>query len=264
MACLEPIERILHRRHRDIAGLIIEPLVQAAAGMLTAPPGYLRRIRELCTKYGALLIADEVATGFGRTGRMFACEHEAVTPDLMAVSKGLTGGYLPLAATLATEEIYRAFLGEYADWKAFPHGHSYTGNPLGCAVALANLEVFRTDRTLARLQPRIAALRRLLRPLADLDHVGDIRQRGFMVGLELVQNRATRAPYPPEDRIGHRVAVEARRLGLLIRPLGNVVVLMPPLVTKVPELRRMVAALHLAIRTVTEGPSEPRQGKRHK
>lgn len=264
MACLDPIERILRRRHREIAGLVIEPLVQAGAGMLTAPPGYLRRLRELCTTYGVLLIADEVATGFGRTGRMFACEHEAVTPDLMAVSKGLTGGYLPLAATLATEEIYRAFLGEYADWKTFFHGHSYTGNPLGCAVALANLEVFRTARTLARLRPRIAALRRLLRPLADLDHVGDLRQQGFMVGLELVQDRATRAPYPLEDRIGHRVAVEARRRGLLIRPLGNVVVLMPPLVTKVSELRRMVATLRGAIRTVTGCPARQGQGKGHK
>ena len=168
MACLDPIEQVLKARHRDLAGFIVEPLVQAAAGMITAPPGYLKRLRELCTKYGVLLIADEVATGFGRTGTMFACEQEGVTPDLMAISKGLTGGYLPLAATLATEEIYRAFLGRYDEWKTFFHGHSYTGNPLGCAVALANLEVFRRERTLARLRPKIAALTRWLRPLGKL------------------------------------------------------------------------------------------------
>ena len=252
MACLDPIERILKRKHREIAGLVIEPLVQAAAGMITAPPGYLARLRRLCTKYKVLLIADEVATGFGRTGRMFACEHEGVTPDLMAVSKGLTGGYMPLAATLATENIYRAFLGRYDEWKTFFHGHSYTGNPLGCAVALANLEVFRKERTLARLQPKITALARLLRPLGDLEHVGEIRQRGFMVGIELVQDRHTKSPYPLERRIGHRVAMAARRRGLFLRPLGTVIVLMPPLSTTERELARMVCIARDAIRTITE------------
>ncbi|MEW6246091.1 MAG: adenosylmethionine--8-amino-7-oxononanoate transaminase [Nitrospirota bacterium] len=250
MACLDPIEQVLKARHRDIAGFVIEPLVQAAAGMITAPPGYLKRVRDLCTKYRVLLIADEVATGFGRTGTMFACEQESVTPDLMAISKGLTGGYMPLAATLATEEIYRAFLGRYEDWKTFFHGHSYTGNPLGCAAALANLEVFREERTLAHLRSKIAALKRLLRPLAKLPHVGDIRQRGFMVGIELVKDRATREPYPLEMRIGHRVAMEARRRGLLIRPLGNVVVLMPPLSTPRAALVRMVSIIGASIRAV--------------
>lgn len=252
MACLGRIERILKRRHREIAGVVVEPLVQAAAGMITAPPGYLSRLRRLCTKYRVLLIADEVATGFGRTGRLFACEHEGVTPDLMAIGKGLTGGYLPLAATLTTEEVYRAFLGRYDEWKTFFHGHSYTGNPLGCAVALANLTVFRTERTLARLQPKIMALARRLESLGTLAHVGDIRQRGFMVGIELVQDRATKAPYPLEQRIGHRVAMEARRRGLILRPLGNVIVLMPPLTVTLRELARMVAIVREAIRTVTE------------
>jgi adenosylmethionine-8-amino-7-oxononanoate aminotransferase len=252
MACLEPIEALLKRRHRDLAGLVIEPLVQAAAGMLTAPPGYLARVRELCTRYRVLLIADEVATGFGRTGRMFACEHEAVVPDLMAVSKGLTGGYLPLAATLTTEEVYRAFLGDYSEWKTFFHGHSYTGNPLGCAAALANLAIFRRERTLARVRAGSAVLARLLRPLARLAHVGDVRQRGYMVGIELVRERRTKAPYPPDERVGHRVAMEARRQGLLLRPLGNVIVLLPPLSTAAPELRRMVAILQGAIVAVTE------------
>ncbi len=251
VACLEPIERLLKTRHRELAGLVIEPLVQAAAGMITHPPGYLKRIRELCTKYNVLLIADEVATGFGRTGKMFACQHEAVTPDLMAISKGMTGGYMPLAATLTTEEIYKAFLGTYEEFKTFFHGHSYTGNPLGCAVALENLRIFRRERTLLRLRPKSAALARWLEPVARLPHVGEIRHRGLMVGIELVRDRPTKEPYPITARIGHHVATEARRNGLLLRPLGNVIVLLPPLSTSLPELKRMVAITHSAIETVT-------------
>ncbi|MEP6888154.1 MAG: adenosylmethionine--8-amino-7-oxononanoate transaminase [Nitrospirales bacterium] len=246
LACIEPIERLLKTRHKDIAGFIIEPLVQAAAGMITAPPGYLTRIRELCTKYNVLLIADEVATGFGRTGKMFACQHEGVTPDLMAISKGLTGGYMPLAATLATEEIYQAFLGEYREWKTFFHGHSYTGNPLSCAVALANLEVFRQEHTLKHLQPKINALSRLLTPLTDHPHVGEIRQCGFMVGIELVNDKAKREPYPLKERAGHRVAMDARKRGLLLRPIGNVIVLIPPLMTTIANLTLMVDMLRHA------------------
>ena len=251
MACLDPIERILKEHHRELAGFIIEPLVQAAAGMLTSPPGYLKRIRELCTKYDVLLIADEVATGFGRTGKMFACQHEGVTPDLMAISKGLTGGYMPLAATLTTDDIYRAFLGKYEDFKTFFHGHSYTGNPLGCAVALANIEVFKKEKTLSRLQPKIKTMARLLRPLRRLPHVGDVRQRGFIVAVELVEDARAQQPYPLEARMGHRVAMDARRRGLLLRPIGNVMILMPPLSTSLPELRRMVEILHASIEAVT-------------
>ena len=247
MACLDPIERILKERHRNLAGFIIEPLVQAAAGMLTSPPGYLKRIRELCTKYNVLLIADEVATGFGRTGKMFACQHEGVTPDLMAISKGLTGGYMPLAATVTTDEIYRAFLGKYEDFKTFFHGHSFTGNPLGCAVALANLEVFKKDKTLARLQPKIKTMARLLQPLWQLPHVGDIRQRGFIAAIELVEDKKTRKPYPLEARIGHRVCGIARQRGLLLRPLGNVIMLIPPLSTTLTELRHMIETVRYAI-----------------
>lgn len=247
MACLAPIEQILKTRHRELAGFIIEPLVQAAAGMLTSPPGYLKQVRELCTKYDVLLIADEVATGFGRTGKMFACQHEGVVPDMMAISKGLTGGYMPLAATLTTDEIYRAFLGRYEDFKTFFHGHSYTGNPLGCAVALANLEVFEKDRTLSRLQPKIKRMARLLQPLLQLPHVGDIRQRGFMAAIELVEDKKTRKPYPLEARMGHRVCGITRQRGLLLRPLGNVIMLIPPLSTTVAELRRMIETVRDAI-----------------
>ena len=247
MACLAPIEQILKTRHRELAGFIIEPLVQAAAGMLTSPPGYLKQVRELCTKYDVLLIADEVATGFGRTGKMFACQHEGVVPDMMAISKGLTGGYMPLAATLTTDEIYRAFLGRYEDFKTFFHGHSYTGNPLGCAVALANLEVFEKDRTLSRLQPKIKRMARLLQPLLQLPHVGDIRQRGFMAAIELVEDKKTRKPYPLEARMGHRVCGITRQRGLLLRPLGNVIMLIPPLSTTLAELRRMIETVRDAI-----------------
>ena len=255
MACIDPLERLLKTRHRELAGVIVEPLVQAAAGMMVAPPGYLARVRELCTTYNVLLIVDEVATGFGRTGKMFACQHEGVTPDLMAISKGLTGGYMPLAATLTTEAIYRAFLGRYDEWKTFFHGHSYTGNPLGCALALANLEIFRREQTLEQVRKKSRLLARLLQPLAELPHVGDIRQCGFMVGIELVQDRHTKTPYPLDRRIGHRVAQDCRLRGLLLRPLGNVIALVPPLSISPRELTTMIAILHSAIRETTEAHS---------
>jgi len=196
------------------------------------------------------LIADEVATGFGRTGKMFACEHEGVSPDLMAISKGLTGGYMPLAATLTTDEIYQAFLGKYEDFKTFFHGHSYTGNPLGCAVALANLDVFKKEKTLARLKPKIKTMARLLRSLQRLPHVGDIRQRGFIAAIELVEDKKTRKPYPLKARIGHRVCGIARQRGLLLRPIGNIIILIPPLSVTHDVLIRMVDILSDSIETL--------------
>ncbi len=250
LACIDPIEQILKTRHRELAGFIIEPLMQAAAGMIPQPAGYLQRIRDLCTKYDVLLIADEVATGFGRTGKMLACEHEAVTPDLMAISKGITGGYMPLAATLTTDEIYQGFLGTYDEFKTFFHGHSFTGNPLGCAVALANLHIFRHEKTLARLAPKIKLLRQWLISLAELPQVGDIRQSGFMVGIELVKDKLTKEPFPLSARSGHRVASIARTKGLLLRPIGNVLVLMPPLSTSTEELKKMVEILMESIETL--------------
>jgi adenosylmethionine-8-amino-7-oxononanoate aminotransferase len=251
MACADAVEDILKARHDEIAAIIVEPMLLAAGGMIMMPPGYLKRLRRLATQYGVLMIADEVATGFGRTGRMFACEHENIRPDLMAISKGLTGGYLPLAATLTTERIYRQFLGRYEEFKTFFHGHSYTGNPLGCAVALANLEVFQRERTLAKLQPKIKALRKMLAPLTEDPHVGDIRQLGYVVGIELVRDRSTKESYPLAERIGTRVTEHARRLGLILRPLGDIIVLMPPLSTTIKELRAMVQILTKAIHSAS-------------
>ena len=249
-ACLDPLEDVLSKRHRHVAGVIIEPLVQAVAGMMTQPPGYLSRVRALCTKYRVLLIADEVATGFGRTGKMFACHHENVTPDLLCVAKGLTGGYLPLAATLTTESVYEAFLGDHAEDKTFFHGHSYTGNALACAAALANLDIFKTEHTLANVKKKARLLQQLLKPLADLPIVGDVRQCGLMAGIELVKNKETREPFPSTARIGHQAAMECRGQGLLMRPIGNVLILVPPLVTSEPELRQMVTIITKSCRTL--------------
>ena len=198
------------------------------------------------------MIADEVATGFGRTGKMFACEHESVAPDILCVAKGLTGGYLPLAATLTTEEIYRAFLGEYRQFRTFFHGHTYTGNPLACAAAIASIDLFQKERTLSRLEPKITALEKGLSGLMTLEHVGEVRQRGFMAGIELVRDRTSREPYPLESKMGIKVAMECRRHGLIIRPLGNVVVLMPPLSISLKELATMMRIVFQSIQKVTE------------
>ena len=247
-ACLDPLEDVLTKRHEQIAGVIIEPMVQAVAGIITQPPGYLARVRALCTKYNVLLIADEVATGFGRTGTMFACDHERVTPDLLCVAKGLTGGYLPLAATLATESMYEAFLGEPE--KTFFHGHSYTGNALGCAAALANLEIFKKEKTLTQVRKKSRILQTLLKPLAELPIVGNVRQCGLMAGIELVKNKETREPFPLSERMGYKVTAECRRHGLLIRPIGNIVVLVPPLAATERELRQIVNIVTKSCRTL--------------
>jgi adenosylmethionine-8-amino-7-oxononanoate transaminase len=249
---LTQLESLLGRHHAQVAALVLEPLIQAAAGMLPSPPGFLKAVRSLCSHYGVLLILDEVATGFGRTGTMFACEQEGVTPDLLCLAKGITGGYLPLAATLTTQEIFDGFCAPYGERKAFFHGHTYTANPLACAAALANLRCFQEERTLRRLQPKIALLRRELESLRSLSHVGDIRQVGFMVGIELMQDRAHGKPYPYEAKIGIRTILEARRRGLIIRPLGNVVVLMPPLSISRRDLRAMIRIVRDSIAAVTE------------
>ncbi|MBI5695412.1 MAG: adenosylmethionine--8-amino-7-oxononanoate transaminase [Nitrospirae bacterium] len=251
LACAEELGEIMRKNAASLAGMVIEPLVQGAAGMLVQPPGYLRRVRELCDNHGVFMIADEVATGFGRTGTMFACEQEGVTPDFMCLAKGITGGYLPLAATLATDRVYEGFKGEYADFRTFFHGHTYTANPLACAAALANLEVFEGENTLAILKGKIRHLRHELMKVEDLPHVGQVRQKGFMVGIELVQDKNTKEPYPLPEKRGIRVTQEARRRGVIIRPLGNVIVLMPPLSISEGELEKLVEVTHKSIKAAT-------------
>jgi adenosylmethionine-8-amino-7-oxononanoate aminotransferase len=249
--CIEKMESILETHHSEIAALIIEPLVQAAGGMIVSPPGYLRRVRDLCTKYNVLMIADEVATAFGRTGKMFACEHEDVMPDILCLSKGITGGYMPLAATISTEEIYRVFLGEFRDLKTFFHGHSYTGNPLACSAAVACLDLFEKEETLKTIQPTIKLLEQWLEGISDLPHVGDVRNRGLMAGVELVKNRASGEPYAWEEKMGLRVAYHARDNGVFIRPLGNVLVIMPPLSISSENLYSLLETIKDAIISVT-------------
>jgi adenosylmethionine-8-amino-7-oxononanoate aminotransferase len=244
---LEEMEGLLSEHAGEVAAVVMEPLVQGAAGMLVHPEGYLRGVRELCDRYDVLLIVDEVATGFGRTGRMFACEHEEVAPDILCVAKGITGGYLPLAATLTSERVYDGFLGEFEELRTFFHGHTYTGNPLACAAALASLDVFEEERTIDALQAKIELLGRLLEPLAAHPAVAEVRRRGFMTGIEL-RERAL------ELRMGHRVTLEARRRGAIVRPLGDVVVLMPPLSISEADLTRLVEITAASVDAATAEP----------
>jgi adenosylmethionine-8-amino-7-oxononanoate transaminase len=250
---LENFRSLAKERSHEIAALIVEPLCQGAAGMIVHPPGFLNGLEAICREYGILLICDEVATGFGRTGTMFACEHEGVRPDLMALAKGISAGYLPLAATMTTEEIYEAFLGEYTQYKTFFHGHSYTGNPLACAAALASLRIFEDERVLEQDGPKIELIRECLdREIRPLHHVGDIRQCGFMVGIELVQNKESRTSFEPALRVGARVTQHVREYGVILRPLGDVVVLMPPLSITHDEIKTLISATARAIREVCE------------
>ena len=251
-ACIEVLEQLMAGHHHEVAGLVIEPLVQGAGGMIIHPAGFLAAVRELCNRYGILMIADEVATGFGRTGAMFACQHEGVTPDIMALSKGITAGYLPLAATLTTHEVYNAFLGQYRELKTFFHGHTFTGNPLACAVALASLDLFEKDDLLGNLKPKIAYLEERLAGLSGLAHVGDVRSCGMVGGIELVRDRSTREAYPWEEKVGVQVCREARKYGLFLRPLGNVIVVFPPLVMTLDEMKFLFDGVVAAIRAVTE------------
>jgi adenosylmethionine-8-amino-7-oxononanoate aminotransferase len=227
------LERVLAAHGEEAAAVIIEPLVQGAAGIVVQPPGYLSDVRELCDEHGLLLICDEVATGFGRTGTMFACEQENVAPDLFCLAKGITGGYLPLATTLATERVYEGFLGAPEEQRTFFHGHTYTGNPLACAAALASLEVFEQERTIERLQPKIALLEERLEEIAAMAEVAEVRSKGFMVGIDL-------GAHDPALRMGHRVTLAARERGAIVRPLGDTVVLMPPLSISADDLNRLL------------------------
>lgn len=225
--CFAEVERVIQQNKERAAGFVIEPLVQGAAGILVHPPGYLTHVRKLCTTYNIPLIADEVAVGFGRTGKMFACDHENVQPDIMCLAKGITGGYLPLAATMATDEIYEAFLGAPHEGRTFFHGHTYTGNPLGCAAALASLQLFEENDVMANVAKMESLIERKLQKLANHPHVAEVRQRGIMVGIDLVANKSPLTEFDNKLRLGHQVTLAARERGVILRPLGDVIVLMP-------------------------------------
>jgi len=251
--CAERMEEEVRERAGSLAAVVVEPLVQGAAGMILMPEGYLGRLRAATRECGVLLVCDEVATGFGRTGTMFACEQEGVSPDILAAAKGLTGGYLPLAATLATEEIYGAFLGRFEEFRTFFHGHSYTANPLGCAAALATLSIFEREDVLGRVRRLSAVLSAELGLLEGRPHVGEIRRKGLMAGIEIVKDRKTRESFSPAEKVGQRIVRKVREQGILLRPLGDVVVLMPPLSSTEAEIERLVRAVDGAIREVVPG-----------
>jgi adenosylmethionine-8-amino-7-oxononanoate aminotransferase len=244
---IEDLERLLDFHGEEVAAVIVEPLVQGAAGIRVQPPGFLRTVRELTEARDVFLIADEVATGFGRTGTMFACEQERVAPDFLCLGKGLTGGYLPLAATLASERVYEGFLGAHEEHRTFFHGHTFTGNPLGCAAALASLAVFERESTLLRLQPKMRLMAELLAEVERMPEVADVRGRGFMAGIDLGE-------HDPGLRLGHRVVLEARERGAIVRPLGDTIVLMPPLAISKADLARLVAIVADSIRAAC-GPA---------
>jgi adenosylmethionine-8-amino-7-oxononanoate aminotransferase len=245
------MEKVLQTREGEIAAVILEPLVQGAGGMIVSPTGFLKGAATLARKYNTLLILDEVMTGFGRTGKMWGCEHEEVVPDILCSAKGLTAGYLPLAATLTTDEIYEAFLGDYRDFKTFFHGHTFTGNQLGCAAALANINLFEKTDLIRKIQPTIEHFKDRLQEFYTLDHVGDVRVCGLAAGIELVQDRVTKEEYPAAEKVGMRVCQEVLRNGAMLRPLVNVIVLMPPLQITIAELDRLLKIVYNAIERVT-------------
>lgn len=254
------IERILEKHHDTIAAICIEPVVMAAAGMIVQPDGFVRRLRELADRYDVLLICDEVATGFGRTGRMFACDHDGVTPDLMCVGKGLTGGYLPLAATLATQKVFDAFLGAPHEGKTFFHGHTFTGNPLCCAAAIASIGLFEKHNLVERVEHNAKELSTMLDRLRSLPHVSAIRQKGFMVGIDLVAQRDPLRPFDPKRRVGAEVCRKIRDRGIILRPLGDTIVIFPPLVIEPEQLREIVDAVYDEVSELTGTDSVVQRG----
>ncbi|MBW7649601.1 adenosylmethionine--8-amino-7-oxononanoate transaminase [Anoxybacillus sp. ST4] len=249
---LSALETLFIEHHEEIAAMIVEGMIQGAGGMHVMPAGYLKGVEQLCRRYNILLIVDEVATGFGRTGKRFAIEHENIKPDMITVAKGMTGGYLPVAATLTTEAIYEAFYGDYAEFKTFFHGHSYTGNQLGCAAALANLEIFERERLIEQVEEKVVFVAEQLASFTELDHVGDVRQLGMMCGIELVRDRHTHEPYPWMERMGYKTTLKMREKGMLTRPLGDVIVFMPPLASTFEQLEAMIHIMRNSIIETTE------------
>lgn len=251
--CLGPLERLLKDKSAEIAALILEPLVLAAGGFIIYPKEYLEQAGRLAKKYGVHLILDEVATGFGRTGEMFAAGHvENIRPDFMCLAKGLTAGYLPMAATLATDEVYRAFWADHAEKKTFYHGHTYTANPLGCAAALASMEVFKKERTLAHVREAAPFLRTEAGKFRDLPFIGDVRTLGMIAAFELVRDKKTKEMFPFEARIGFKVYREGLRRGIILRPLGHVVYLFPPLCVTRKDLQKILNKTYLAVKCLNQ------------
>jgi len=245
--CVEKLQATLDHNRDTAVAFVIEPRVQGAAGMLMHPHGYIEKAAALCRERGIWLMADEVLAAFGRTGAMFACALENVRPDLVALGKGLSGGYLPLAATLASGEIFGAFLGEYSEFKAFFHGHSYTANPLACAAGLASLKVFESEGTLANARRLAGHLRASVERFWAHPNVGDIRQEGLILAIELVEDFDSRRPFSANARLGHRICDAAKRYGLLTRPILNTLVLMPPLCATPDQIASMADALWKAL-----------------
>jgi adenosylmethionine-8-amino-7-oxononanoate aminotransferase len=251
--CLEPLERSFaaqKKKGNPYAAFVFEPLMQGAAGMIAQPAGWLRRATNVARSYGAQLIADEVMTGFGRTGSNFACHVEGVQPDFMALAKGLTGGYLPMAATLTTQKVFNAFLGRYDEFKTFFHGHSFTGNQLGASAGLASLEILENRESIEARKILERALREELAKLWELPNVGDMRQVGLAVGIELVRDWRTREPFDLRERAGIRVCDAMAKKGVLTRPIGNVIVLLPPYCTTQAQARRMVRGIYDACKEI--------------
>lgn len=236
--------------HGDVAAVVIEPLIQGAAGMRTWPQGMLRTLRKKCDEAGVFLILDEVMTGFGRTGTMFACQQEEVIPDFLCLAKGLTGGYLPLAATLTTERVFQAFLGNVEEGKTFYYGHSYSGNPLGCAAALASLDIFRDEKVLENLQPKISHLSSLLQEIQNEPGIYETRQCGLIAGIEV--RRRNGEPFPWTQRVGAKICLTAREYGILTRPVLDTLIFMPPLCVTHEEIVTGFQALLRASREVLE------------
>ena len=235
----EYMEETIARHADEVCAVVLEPLVQCVGAMRMYHPVYLKKLREACDRYGVHLIADEIAVGFGRTGTMFASEQADVTPDFMCLSKGLTAGYLPLAVTLTTEEVYQAFYDEYETLKAFLHSHSFTGNPLGCAAALATLDIFRDDDVIENNRRLADTMARATAPLADHPHVAEVRQTGMVLAIELVKDKAKREPYPWQERRGLKVYQHGLTRESLLRPLGNVVYMMPPYVITEAQIEHL-------------------------
>ncbi|HMW15127.1 MAG: adenosylmethionine--8-amino-7-oxononanoate transaminase [Pseudomonadales bacterium] len=246
------METTLARHADEVCAVIVEPLIQCAGNMRMYHPVYLSLLREACDRHGVHLIADEIAVGFGRTGTLFACEQAGITPDYLCLSKGLTGGYLPLSVVLTRESIYRAFYDDYNTLKAFLHSHSFTGNPLACRAALATLELFAIEPVLERNRTLAAAMARSTAHLLDHPHVAEVRQHGMVLAIELMRDKARREPYPWQERRGIRVYRHALEQGVLLRPLGNVIYFMPPYVISEEEIELLAtvatSGIELAVR----------------